>query len=165
MSEEISSPSNDSPGLSNTFTVAIQRSRDFPQISPHNDPDPYTRELAQRVDAQTTVESKVRLLLSELQSAKLPGKGRVVRQLSPIFHDYIIPNQVVTQAWAESAPCLKSPFLEIRVETLIFMGRCIALQRNDLHAWQRANYYDIIQRYPITVEELALPRKLVISAP
>jgi hypothetical protein len=154
MSEEISSPNHDSSGVSNRFTVAIQGSRDFPQVSPHNDPDPYTRELAQRVDAQTTIESKVRLLLSELQSAKLPGKGRVVRQLSPIFHDYIIPNQVVTQAWAEAAPCLKSPFLEIRAEALIFMGRCIALQRKDLHAWQRANYYDIIQRYPITAEEL-----------
>src|SRR5271169_2913863 len=124
--------------------------------SPIFDNDPYAKELATRMEAQTTTEAKVRLLLAELVTSKTPAKARAVNLLNPIFERFQIPNQVVSQVWAEAKACLSSPVPEIQRMTLHLMGQCIQLQRGDLHAWQRKDYYDTIQRYPATsLEEVA----------
>jgi hypothetical protein len=34
------------------------------------------------------------------------------------------------------------------------MARCITLQRDDLHTWQRVTYYDLIQKHHLNVAEL-----------
>lgn len=112
--------------------------------------DPYAKELATRVEAKTTTEAKVRLLLAELVTSKTPAKARAVRLLNPIFDHFQIPTQMVSQVWAEAKACLSSPVPEVQHETLRLMGQCIQLQRGDLHAWQRKDYYDTIQRYPAT---------------
>ena len=154
MAVDNSSPGNDPTRNSNRFRTAIQRSRNPPQLASAD--DPYSRDLAERVEAQTTIESRVRLLLAELQTTRAPGRGRIVKLLTPIFEQYLIPSHVATQVWAEAAGCLSSPFVDVRNETLLLMGRCIQAQQGDLHAWQRVNYYDIIQRYPVTLEEIFL---------
>lgn len=116
--------------------------------------DYWANELAERVAAQYTVDAKIRLLLVELQTTQLVGKGRAVEQLNLILGDKAIPSVQVTEIWQEAKICLSSPDSHVRQQSLLLMAHCIELQLTNLHAWQRVNYYDIIQKHPLGVVEL-----------
>jgi hypothetical protein len=121
--------------------------------------DQYEHELTNGVDAITPrspFESKIRLLLAELQSGNNEIKAQVVKKLIPIFERFAIPSSTVTQVWAEAQLCLDSPKPDARKDALRLMRRCIQLQRDDLHAWQLVSYYQQIQKHNNDVEELLL---------
>src|SRR5579871_3668868 len=117
--------------------------------------DAYAAELAAKLEAKTTIDAKIRFLLAELQSESLAKKGRAVIQLNLLLRDISIPSSLVTDIWARAKVCLSSPETIVRQETLQLMAQCIELQRDDIHAWQRVTYYDLIQKHNVNVDELS----------
>lgn len=152
MSEDTVLKNKDTAKSSNKIVAALHRGIATPVLS-HATPDPYN-DLAARLEEKLTIDGKIRLLLTELQSDSMVRKGRAVTQFNPILLDYSIPANTITEIWAIAKVCLSSADPAVRQETLILMARCIELQRDDLHSWQRVTYYDLIQKHGVNVQEL-----------
>ena len=157
MSGEALPKGKDTTNSAKKIVAALQRgiTPNAPLPSSQIVMDAYTTELIAKLEAKTTIDAKIRLLLAELQSDQLARKGRAVIQLNPLLQDIAIPSSMVTEIWARAKVCLSSPDVHVRQETLQLMAQCIELQRDDLHAWQRVTYYDIIQKHGVNVEELS----------
>jgi len=153
MSEEALPKGRDTAKVSNKLVAVIQRG--LAPTAPSPGSDYHSNDLAAKLEAKLTFDAKIRLLLSELQSENMARMGRAVIHLNPIIQEYAIPSTTIMEIWAIAKKCLASPELSVRQETLQLMARCIELQKEDLHTWQRVSYYDIIQKYDINVGELA----------
>ena len=155
MSEEPTFKGKDAAKTPNKIVAALHRTISTkPPVQHQPGVDHKMNELIERLEAKTTLEAKLRHLIIELQEGQPPAKGRAVIQLNVLLERMNVPTQSLTEIWAEAKGCLTSPDVHVRQETLRLMALCIELQRDDLHAWQRATYYDIIQKHNVNVQEL-----------
>ena len=132
---------------------ALQRGI-FQTPTPSAGEDDESRSLTDKVEAMSPGK-RSQFLFERLKAAKeVDRKARAVPLLLQTLPEFAIPNDLVTGIWEEAKPCLSSPSIKIRQQTLSLLSLCIRLQQDDLRAGQRAHYFEIIQTYNPTIGEL-----------
>jgi Domain of unknown function (DUF3384)/Tuberin len=150
-----------SPLSAKKFAAALQKGiTPYAVVGALHGGDVVMAELSAKLDKETSLDGKLRLLRKSLQGDSVPKKEGAVTKLNALLTNMAIPISIATEIWARAEACLKSPDAVVRKETLLLMVRCIELQKDDLAGQRTKMYYKIIRNYAINQEELT-PDELV----
>lgn len=138
---------------SSKLLSALQRGI-FQTPTPSAGEDDETISLTEKVEALSPGK-RAPFLYERLKAAReVDRKARAVPLLLQTLQEIAVPHELVTGIWEEAKPCLASPSIKVRQQTLSLLSQCIRIQQENLRAGQKAAYFDAILTHNPTIGEL-----------